>query len=219
MRPAGAPWACHVVKAPAADVRAHIARVPNVHIMAINAPDEVAISGAPEACNTLVARIGAPALPIDINVAIHAPPARLEGAALLELCDNPVEPVAGIDFYSASTLTPVAQTRAAVAAATANMLQQPIDFPALVDACYASGARVFVESGVRNNCTNWIGACLGTRPHVAVAMDLKGMSSDVAWMRAVAVLFANRVPLDFSHLSGADRALDPGQLLQLINKG
>ena len=218
VRPAGALWASHIVKASAADVRAAAMDFPDVFIMTINAPDETAISGLPESCAAMLSRLGAPSMPIDLNVAIHSPPAALEHKALLEVCDNVIEPVSRVDFYSAACEVPVPQTREAIAAATAHMLQSTNDFQRLVETTYAAGARIFIETGVRNNCANWIAAILGERAHVAVAMDVKGMASDVAWTRAVATLITHRLPLDFGALCDMETAPALGRLKELMEQ-
>jgi PfaB family protein len=209
-------WAAHVVKTGADPVRAAMEGLADVFLTTINTPDEVVIAGAPEACAALLARLGALSMPLEFSVAIHAPPAELEEERLRSICDNPVDPVQGVEFYSAYSAAPVPQKREAIAAITARMLQNTVDFPRLIERAYGDGARVFIETGVRNNCTNWVNATLGERPHLAVPLDIKGLPSDVAWMRALAVLFANRVPLDFTELSDTGFRPPAEQVLDLL---
>ena len=193
------PWAAHYVRAGAEAVTPHLG--PEVFLQSALSPGESVICGAPRACDAALARIGAPALPLEFDMAVHAPPARAIRAELEALCDLPLEPMPGTAFLSAHGAAPVPQERGATARTLAAMLTEPVDFRALVERAHADGARVFVEVGVRNACTGWIGATLEGREHLAVAVDVKGLPGDAAWMRAAAQLWAHRVPLDLGGLS------------------
>jgi len=200
-RPAGGEkWTNYVLKALPEDVLAATQRIENVFVTAVNAPEEVVVAGAPEACARLMTETGALGIPLGFGVAIHSPPAETVIEQLYDLCDNPCRDVPGIAFYSAHGCAPTAPDQDEVATALSRMLASCLDFRSLVEATYADGARVYIETGVRNNCTNWVTATLGDRPHLAVAMDIKGLPSDVAMMRAVAQLYANHVPVDFREL-------------------
>ena len=191
-------WASHYVRAGAEAVAPHLGA--EVFVQSVLSPGETILCGAPRACEAALARIGAPSLPLEFDMAVHAPPTRAIRAELEALCDLPVTPKPGTIFLSAHGPGPVPQTREATARTLAAMLTEPVDFRALVERAHADGARVFVEVGVRNACTGWIGATLGGREHLAVAMDVKGLPGDAAWMRAVAQLWAHRVPLDLGGL-------------------
>ena len=193
------PWVAHYVRAGVEAVRPHLG--PDAFVQSVLSPAETVLCGAPEACEDALARLGAPSLPLDFDIAVHAPPARAVRAELEALCDLPIEPVPGTVLWSAQGAAPVPRTREATARTLAAMLSEPIDFRALVERAYAAGVRTFVEVGVRSACTGWIGATLGEREHLAVALDNKGLPGDAAWMRAVAQLWAHRVPLDLSALS------------------
>ena len=209
-------WASYVVKGKPEDLQEALKAYPHVFIASINGPEEVVIGGAPEACAALMARTGTLGMQLEFSFAVHAPPAATIVDDLYKFCDNPIRPLPHIDFYSAHTQAPVMQTRVAIAETLSQMLAQPFDFRQLVETVYDAGARVFIETGVRNNCTNWIGATLGDRPHLAVAMDIKGLPSDVAWMRAVAQLYANHVAIDLTELFDTDHHLGDDEIQRLL---
>jgi len=210
--PADALWHSYVVPAPAADVVAACARDERVYVTAIHAPDEVMIGGDPAACARVLARTlsasAATAFRLPFALAWHSPPALLERRQLAALGDRPLDPVPDVVFYSAAMTAPVPQERAAIAHAIGTMAARRLDFPRLVRRVYEDGARVFVEAGVRSTCTHWIGATLDTCPHIAVPLDVKGVPSDVAWLRALAMLFTHRVPMNL-HRVIADAPLLP----------
>ena len=213
VEPDGSVWAAHYVRAGVEAVRSHLG--PEVFVQSVLSPGETILCGAPRACEAVLARVGAPSLPLDFGVAVHAPPARAMRAELEALCDQPAEPLPGATLYSAHGAGPVPQTREATARALAMMLTEPVDFQALVERAHADGARVFVEVGVRNACTGWIGATLEGREHLAVAVDVKGLPGDAAWMRAVAQLWAHRVPLDLARAVGRRARGRPGGELRM----
>ncbi|MEM6852434.1 MAG: hypothetical protein AAF527_11935, partial [Pseudomonadota bacterium] len=196
----GAQWANYVLKADADAVRAAVDKVDDVYFTVVNTPDETVIAGHPKACAQVMNDMQALGMPLEMRIAIHAPPARLVLSDIEEICDNPCNPVDGVEFYSAKLNAPTSNDRAQIAKTTAEMLVDPLDFRRLVETVYDDGARIFVETGVRNNCTNWIAATLGDRPHLAVAMDVKGVASDLSLMRAIAQLFAHQAPVRFNEL-------------------
>ena len=208
--PGEPPWAAHYVRAGVEVVRPVLG--PDAFVQSVLSPGETILCGAPRACEAVLARVGAPSLPLDFDIAVHAPPARAVRAELEALCDQPVEPLPGTTLLSAHGAAPVPQTREATARALAAMLTEPVDFRALVERAYADGARVFVEVGVRNACTGWIGATLEGREHLAVAVDVKGLPGDAAWMRAAAQLWAHRVPMDLGALSDGAPSTVPEEI-------
>jgi PfaB family protein len=193
-------WESLIVKAPAAEVRAALKGEERVYLQSIHTPGEVMIGGEPKACFRVVERIGSAAIPLPLAWAAHAPLIAIEDSRLLLLADNPVEPVPDIDFYSTANYRPVPQTRADVSRAIVDMLESCVDFPRLVDRLYDDGARIFIETGLHNNCSNWIDTTLGDRPHLAVPLDIKGVASDLVWARSIAQLFSHRVRFDLGAL-------------------
>jgi len=199
-RAAGPLWQLHLVTAPAAAVESACARERHVYVMAIHTRTEVLIGGHPLACQRVIATVKATAILLPFAVATHAPPATEVREVLYALGDHAVTEVRGIELYSAATYAPIPQDRATIAQSTADLLQRRLDVPRLVQRVYEDGARVFIEVGARNNCSNWIDVILDGRPHVATPLDIKGVPSDAAWLRSLALLFAHHVDLDLRGL-------------------
>ena len=210
-KPGEPPWAAHYVRAGAEAVGPVLGA--EVFVQSVLSPGEAILCGAPRALEVALARLGVPSLPLDFDVAVHAPPARAVRAELEALCDQPTEPLPGTALLSAHGAAPVPQTREATARTLAAMLCEPVDFRALVERAYADGARIFVEVGVRNTCSGWVGATLEGREHLAVAVDVKGLAGDAAWMRAAAQLWAHRVPLDLGGLADGAPAPAPVEIV------
>ncbi len=193
-------WAAYYVRGDLGAVLSDIETRDDIFVQSINSPSEAVVCGNPAACAQFLARHDVMSLPLEFDLAIHSPPAAFVRNDIESLCDSPVEAKPGIDFYSAARSEPVEQTKAETAAALADMLTSQMDFSKLIERAYDDGVRIFVEIGVRNNCTNWISATLKDKPHLAVPVDVKGVAADAAWLRAVAALFVHNVSLDFSAL-------------------
>lgn len=168
-------WASHLVTAPLDRVRRELADERAVHLMAVNAPGLCVIGGESQACARVVARFGAAhAIPVDYDLAAHAPELSEVRDRWWSLHHRPITHVPGVRFYSGATTrayTPTA--RRAADAVTAQGLGT-VDFVGTVERAWADGVRVFVEHGPRGLCTGWIKRILGDREHVAVALDAEG---------------------------------------------
>ncbi len=105
----------------------------------------------------------------------------------------------------------------------AGQVAAPVAFRQQVEAMYAAGVRVFVESGPGRVLTQLVGKILGDRPHTAVACDAAGDHGMRRFLLALAELAAAGVPVDGSALyDGRDaRAVDaaavPARAPYLLN--
>jgi acyl transferase domain-containing protein/3-hydroxymyristoyl/3-hydroxydecanoyl-(acyl carrier protein) dehydratase len=193
----GERWSSYLVTAPLDQVRAVLADEPAVHLMAVNAPGVCVVGGESQACTDVMARLGtAHAMPIDYDLAAHAP----------ELCEvrdqwrtlhhRPTTDVPGVRFYSGATTqwyTPTADR--AADASTAQGLGT-IDFAGTIEQAWADGVRVFVEHGPQGLCTGWIKRVLGDREHIAVALDAPDGRALRQVSLAVAELVVAGVPVE-----------------------
>ena len=91
----------------------------------------------------------------------------------------------------------------------------------MIQQAYKDGARIFLELGPRESCTNWIGEILGKEKHLAVGINRKGIDDKISIIRALARLFSHRVPLDLSPLySRSEIKASPGrELIKSISLG
>ncbi len=193
-------WVCHALRTSAAQAREALEGEDRAHLIFINSPKEVVIAGEDVACKRVIRRLGCEHFDVTIGDAIHCEIARSEYDELVRLHTLPVQAVSGIDFYSADRFAPIPIETEVVANNIATIYCHEIDFPRLVRQAYQDGARIFIELGARENCTNWIGEILGDEPHLAVGTNRKGAGEKTSILRALARLHSHRVSLDLSPL-------------------
>ncbi|TDC22842.1 acyltransferase domain-containing protein, partial [Streptomyces sp. 8K308] len=203
-------WSSYLVTAPLERVRAELADEAAVHLMAINAPEVCVIGGEAQACAAVVARLGAAAaIPIDYDLAAHAPELAEVRDQWWRLHLRPTTEVPGVRFYSgASTRSYTVTAERAADAVTAQGLGT-IDFAGTIERAWADGVRVFVEHGPRGLCTGWIKRVLGDREHVAVALDASEGNGLRQLSLAVAELVVAGVPVRTGALFDQLRAARP----------
>lgn len=143
--------------------------------MAINAPGLCVVGGESQACARVVARFGAAhAIPVDYDLAAHAPELSEVRDRWWSLHHRPTTDVPGVRFYSGATTRAYTPTAGRAADAVTAQGLGTVDFVGTVERAWADGVRVFVEHGPRGLCTGWIKRILGDREHVAVALDAEG---------------------------------------------
>ncbi len=76
-----------------------------------------------------------------------------------------------------------------------------VRFRDTIEAMYADGARIFVESGMRGNLTAFVDDILRGRPHAAIAADLANRGSREQLLHLSAQLAVHGVPLTVEKLS------------------
>ncbi|MDQ1399704.1 MAG: hypothetical protein QOK20_1636 [Acidimicrobiaceae bacterium] len=170
-----------------------------VRIANHNAPDQVVISGPTAAVDAAVARLagqGLSAKRIPVACAFHS--TLVAGAAMTlraELATRTVRTPA-IPVWSNTTAEPYPAGPDAVRDTLAGQVAEPVRFVDQVEAMYAAGARVFVESGPSRVLTNLVDKILAGRPHVAVACDIAGEPGLPRLLLALAQLAAAGVAVD-----------------------
>ncbi|MDT0609142.1 polyketide synthase [Streptomyces lancefieldiae] len=211
---AGTRWSSYLVTAPLERVGEELANQPAVHLMALNAPGVCVVGGESRACAAVVDRLGAGnAIPIDYDLAAHAPELAEVREEWRNLHLRPTADVPGVRFYSeADQRAYLPTTERAAEAITAQGLGT-IDFAGTVERAWADGVRIFVEQGPRGLCTGWIKRVLGDREHVAVALDAPDDRGLRQLCLAVAELVVAGVPVRadalFAELGRAPQADAP----------
>ena len=181
----------------------------DVVIANINAPHQTIISGSHQAIAATVERftaagIGTTGLPV--SAAFHSPlmqPAQSPLAAFFETIDWKAP---HIPVYANTTAAPHDANPVRVKALLEKHLTEPVDFMGMVEAMYASGARVFLEVGPKSVLTGLTRRILGVRPHCAVSLDGAGGGLS-GLLHALAALMAQGVRTDLARLF-AGRTLD-----------
>ncbi len=154
-----------------------------------NAPEQTVISGPTEAIEQAVARFkesGMGAKRIRVACAFHSPLIADSGERFADtLATVPIrEPE--IPVYANSTAHRHDVDPDRIRAELAAQLTAPVRFVEQIEAMYAAGARVFVESGPGSVLTTLVGKILGDRPHHAIAAqpgrdgDLRGFLTALA---------------------------------------
>ncbi|HEY3868123.1 MAG TPA: beta-ketoacyl synthase N-terminal-like domain-containing protein [Actinocrinis sp.] len=209
----GRSWRTFVSALPADRVREALAGEPAVHLMAVNSPQSCTFGGETEACERVLVRLGAErAVPLNYDLAVHAPVLQEVAAQWRELHTRPTVPVPGVTFYGCARAEPYALDPQSVAEANTAQALGTVDFRGTVGRAWADGVRIFVEHGPGHSCTDWIAQTLDGREHLALALDGPGPSDLSALACAVADLIAAGVQVDDARL--ADRlaaAWDPDQ--------
>ncbi|OGH09842.1 MAG: hypothetical protein A2600_11940 [Candidatus Lambdaproteobacteria bacterium RIFOXYD1_FULL_56_27] len=205
-------WVVYSVGASQDRVEKAIKGKKRLYLMIVNSPSEVVLGGQAKAVEELLLAQGWQARPLPVSDAIHGDFVELDRPALEALHRCPIGRVPETVIYTALTYGPTEVTEAQLAKNIAGSYCKTVDFPQLVERTYRDGARIFVEIGPRQSCSPWIKETLGDRPHLAVGLDQKGTSGEVALVRALARLCAAGVLVDWSALFGPQKAQPVGMI-------
>ncbi|MCA9715758.1 MAG: acyltransferase domain-containing protein, partial [Myxococcales bacterium] len=168
-----------------------------------NAPEQVVISGATidvERAERALAGRGLRFTRLPVAAAFHSPvvaPSTVPFARFLS--DLPVQ-TATIPVYSGETARPYAPGAEAVRARLSGQIAAPVRFVEMVTAMADAGVDTFVEVGPGSTLTGLVGRILGSRSHLAVALDRKGVDGLESLCRALARLSAGGLALELGAL-------------------
>ncbi len=197
-------WASYLLKAPVEKVRAALAEESRVYLTLINLCDEAVIAGDPAGCCRVIEALDCHALRVPFDSAIHNPAMAAERETFAGLYTHAIARRPDVAFYSAAEYAPLSLESEALAQAIAGMCCKPVNFPRLVEAAYAGGARLFIELGPQATCTRWIGRILKGQPHAAVAINQPGLSDWEGVLKVLAILVTQRVPVNLVRLYEAN---------------
>jgi PfaB family protein len=221
---AGVPvaWTAGTIDRGPDDVRAALTGPGQAYLLIVNTPRECVIGGDRGAVEQLVRRLGARFLALANPTTVHCPVAREVGEAYRELHRLATTPPPGVRFYSAALGRAYELTQDSAAEAILAQALDTVDFPAVVEAAYQDGVRIFIEAGPGASCTRMIDAILGDRPHRARSACVPGADNVSSVLRVLAQLVAERVAVDWNALYPAEPArtalagaVQPGRLIVL----
>ena len=202
LQPGEGEWQTWRVLAPLETVEDAVDGEERCYITIVNAPGDLVVGGAPDACARVIERIGKRrARPLGYNIAMHCAAASPLEQLWYDLHHRPTEPVEGVRFYTHATLDHYEVDAEKIAHALVGQAMGRVDFPRLINKAYDDGVRVFIEHGPRSGCTRWIGKILGDRPHLAVSLDRTGKSSLDRAVDTTARLVAAGVDVDHRALT------------------
>lgn len=198
---------------------------PGVYLMAVNSPSSCTFGGDPVSCERVSQRLGVShVIPLDYDLAIHAPVVEAVRDQWYRLHLRPTTPVPGVSFYGCASASVYELDD--VGAATANTAQAigTLDFRSTVERAWADGVRIFIEHGPSGGCTEWISQTLGDREFLAVSLDGAGMSDVDNLANAVAALIAAGVDVDDARLearlrsAGREEIAEPAKAVELLRE-
>ncbi|MDQ4020925.1 MAG: SDR family oxidoreductase [Actinomycetota bacterium] len=192
------PGTMAAVAASAEQVRAVLGDQPVV-VANHNGPAQTVISGPTPAVQTVLDRlasIGLTGALIPVACAFHSP--MVAGAIPMFAAELDRRAVGSpqLPVWSNTTAAPYPIEPAAVRETLADHVAEPVRFVEQVEAMYAAGVRVFVESGPGRVLTQLVGTILRGRPHVAVATDASSEPGLRRLLLALAELAVAGVPVD-----------------------
>jgi acyl transferase domain-containing protein/3-hydroxymyristoyl/3-hydroxydecanoyl-(acyl carrier protein) dehydratase len=199
-------WTTGIVDRGPAAVRNACAGLPRVYLLIINTPRECVIGGERGQVQTLVARLGCHFVPLPETSTVHCPVVREVAEAYRDLHRLPTTAPHGIRFYSTALARSFELNSDSIAEAILAQALDTVDFPAVVESAYRDGVRIFLEMGPGTSCTRRIDAILGDRPHCARSACVAGTDGVSLFLRLLAHLCAERVPVDLAPLYGRETA-------------
>lgn len=194
-------WLTAVAPASPERIRHLLPRFPRVYLLTINAPDECTVGGERSQVMALAEAMGSTLLPLSGVTAAHCEVVGPVADEYRELHRMPTVAPAGIRFMHQVSCDLFRPSRDTAAEAILAQASHTVDFPAIVNAAYEAGARVFVEIGPGSSCARMISQILEGRTHAvrscSVARDEVG-----SFVRVLAMLHSERVHVDLSPLYG-----------------
>ena len=193
-------WTGYTVKAPIKQIQEIVDTEDKVFLILINTSNECVIAGDPSACARVVKQLDCENFIAPMSDVIHCPLVRADINELATLHRMPIANQTSATLFSAVGYQGVEVSSDNIANNIAEMYCNPVDFPRLVNAAYDDGARIFIELGPRDSCTQYVSAALGDKEHLAVALDNKGRDEKSAIVRALAKLATHQIDIDLSPL-------------------
>ena len=212
-------WLAGVVACPAEIVRQNLANRKRVALLIVNTPNEAVIGGQRSAVMALIEHLRCPFVPLSGVSTVHCSLAQQVESEYYDLHLLPTTPPPGVRFYSAARASAYELTRESAAESILAQAIHGHDFPALIEQAYRDGVRIFVEIGPGNACTRMIGQILQGRPHLARSASVAGQDGVSTFLRLLASLIAERVPVDLSKLYGTKPNEWPGTAATLSRMG
>lgn len=204
--PPGEPvdWVSGLIAAAPDDITARLRPERKAYLLIVNTPTECVIGGRHADVQQLAAEVGKPVTLLSGVTLAHCEVGRPVELAYRLLHTLPVTPPAGVTVYSGAWGRSYRPTEQACAESITAGLLNTINVPALIEAAYRDGVRVFIEMGPGNSCVRMIDAILGDRPHLARAAHVARQDAVSQMLRLVAHLAAERVGVNLTALYGGE---------------
>jgi acyl transferase domain-containing protein/3-hydroxymyristoyl/3-hydroxydecanoyl-(acyl carrier protein) dehydratase len=195
-------WQTGIVDRSPMEVRVAKDGLRRVYLQVVNTPRECVIGGERSAVAELVRRLDTTLVPVPETTTMHCEVVDVVADAYRTLHRLPTIPLPGIRFYSTGLRRAYDISPDATADAILRQAERTVDFPAVIEAAYHDGVRLFVEVGPGASCSRMIGAILGDRPHRVRSACAPGADGLSALWRTLAMLISERVPVDLAAVLG-----------------
>ena len=156
-----------IVDRPVDKVRAALVGIERAYLLIINTPCECVIGGRRAEVVEVARRLGSTLLPLPETSTAHCSVAHEVADPYRRLHLLPTTPPSNVRFYSTALGRPYELSEDNAADAILAQALDTIDFPAVIEAAYRDGVRLFVEMGPGASCLRMIDVILGDRPHRA----------------------------------------------------
>jgi PfaB family protein len=201
-------WQLGVVDRPADEVRNALAGCERVYLLIINTPKECIIGGDRSAVQNLVKDLKCGFHPLEGVTTVHCEVVKPVEGPYRELHLFETTPPEGVAFYSGIAASQYEVTTESAADSIVRQALKTFDYTKLINAAYDDGVRIFIEMGPGASCSRMIGQILGERQHIARSACVNGQSDVANVLRILALLNAERIPLDLSSLYESNSAVD-----------
>ncbi|HEV3437524.1 MAG TPA: beta-ketoacyl synthase N-terminal-like domain-containing protein, partial [Gemmata sp.] len=199
-------WVIGVIAAVVDDITAALRPGLHAYLLIVNTPSECVIGGERTDVEKLAVAIGKPVTLLTGVTIAHCEVGRPVEVPYRELHTLPVTPPKGVTVYSGAWGKSYKPSEKICAESILAGLLGTIDVPAVVEAAYRDGVRVFIEVGPGNSCVRMIDAILMDRIHLARAAHAGRQDATSQILRLVAHLAAERVSVDLAALYGRESA-------------
>ena len=202
-------WVTGMVDRGVEAVRSAIGARRRVYVIIINSGDECVIGGDRVQVDEVIAALGCHWFALQGVSTVHCELAHPVRSAYRALHHAATTAPAEVEFYSAAwgrAYTPDDDTAADAIEAQA---LATVDFPRVIRAAYAAGVQTFIEIGPGNSCSRMIGSILKDRPHFAKSLAVAGQPAVTHFLRTLAQLYVEGVPVNLDLMYGAESASAP----------
>ncbi len=162
---------------------------PHVSIANLNSPNQVVLAGATAEIYKVQQALkqqGISGIVLPVSAAFHTPLIAFAEKAFVNAIKNVTFQHPQLPVYTNVTGKPYPNEPAVIQKILETHLSNPVLFKQEIETIYGSGGYCFVEFGPRKILTNLVKDILGTRPHLAVALNPSGQKdSDRALREAV----------------------------------
>ncbi|HVS39692.1 MAG TPA: beta-ketoacyl synthase N-terminal-like domain-containing protein, partial [Gemmataceae bacterium] len=190
----------------AQEIHTALAGLDRVHLLIINTPRECVVGGQRAQVEEAARRLGAAFLQLPETSTVHCPVVRDVVDSYRRLHLLPTTPPQNVRFYSTALGRAYELSEQAAAEAILAQALDTIDFPAVVEAAYQDGIRLFLEMGPGASCSRMIDSILAGRPHLARSACAPGADGFSALLRLLGTLAVERIGVDLRPLYGRDAA-------------